>query len=73
MKKKYLVKVTVDYYDDGCIYKTETTHHETIATSPKKAENNIRFRLIGNKYNTVDHQPYNERYSEVYNFEAQEV
>ena len=70
MKKKYIVRVTKTYLDDGCPYKTEITLHETWAVSPEKAENNIKWRVIGKKYNLVDHQPYSERYCEEYKFKA---
>ena len=72
-RKRYLVKVRTQYLDDGCVYRTRETRYETFAVSKKKAENNVRYRIIGNKYNTVDYQPYNECYSEIYEFDAEEL
>ena len=71
-KKKYRVKVIKNYGDDGYIYKKEVFYKETIATSKKKAESNVRYNLIGKKYNLVDHEPSN-RFYELYEFEAKEV
>ena len=72
-KKKYKVKVTKNYGDDGYIYKKEVFYEPTVAVSKKKAESNIRYRLIGKKYNLVDHMPNNSRFYELYEFEAEEV
>lgn len=72
-KKKYKVKVTKNYGDDGYIYKKEVFYKETIAISKKKAENNVRYNLIGKKYNLVDQQPNNSRFYELYEFEAIEM
>lgn len=54
MKQKYKVKITIDYFRFDEIYKTEILEKETMAISEKKAINNVRYNLIGNKYNSVE-------------------
>lgn len=54
MKNKYKVQVQIDYFRFDEIYKTEILEKETLAVSEKKAINNVRYNLIGNKYNNVD-------------------
>lgn len=71
-KHKYLVKVTTKYYDDGFLYETTVKYYDTFAVSIKQALNNVRYRVIGKKFNFVDHYPYSDRYSEQYTFEVDE-
>lgn len=66
-RKKYKVKVTIDYYIYDDLYDTKEAYGETWAESEKKAISNVRYNLIGKKYNTVDHR-YNGC-AEVYSFE----
>jgi hypothetical protein len=72
---KYKIKVTVSHGEDGYIYNTESFIKETVASSERKAINNIRWRLLGNKHKNdfVDHQPYTDRYYEIYDFSVVEV
>ena len=69
-KKKYVVQCKKTYLDDGCSYKTEITLHETWAVSPEKAQNNVKWRVIGKKYALVDEQPNNDRFCALYEFTA---
>ena len=66
-RKKYKVKATIDYYMYDELYDNKEVYGETWAESEKKAINNVRYNLIGKKYNTVDHD-YSSR-TEVYTFE----
>ena len=66
-KRKYEVKVTIDYYMYDELQDTKEIYRETWAESEKKAINNVRYNLIGKKYSTVDHD-YSSRF-EQYNFE----
>lgn len=70
MKKHFKVLCTIEFIEFDEVVNTKHEEYETWAVSKKKAESNIRYRLIGKKYNTVD---YNNRYVEHYTFEAVEL
>lgn len=71
MKKHFKVLCTIEFIEFDEVINIKQYEYETWAVSKKKAESNIRYRLIGNKYNTVDY--YNKSYHEHYIFEAIEI
>lgn len=71
MKKHFKVLCTIEFIEFDEIVDTKQYEYETWAVSKKQAENNIRYRLIRNKYNTIDYK--NKKYFEHYIFEAVEL
>ena len=72
-RRKYVVKVTRNRYDDGVLYESIINYYDTYAISEKQAINNIRYRVIGKKYNVVDYQPYCDRYVDQYDFQVDDM
>ena len=72
-KNFYVVKVKCIYEHDGCPYDEKNFLEETRATSKEEAESNIKWRILKNKHmgGLVDHQPYSDKYTEYWHFDAE--
>lgn len=74
-KRYYLVHVKCVYEHDGCPYDEKYYSRETRATSKEEAESHVRWHYLKNNHTggLVDHQPYSDKYSEQWYFEAEEL